>query len=162
MRGRTLMSGNSRTQSTGNARYLSRWKRAKTRTPAIARRFESRLWSVQETLRTAAAVYCMLQPVIGLWARRRKQWWTTNRNILVKLKINLIKMLVKVKYWYWQYMYAYLLTIPHCVRLTCKNKNQLTYFFYFNIGGKGRKPLIHRVNWRHRIYGHDTLAILWV
>ena len=21
---------------------------------------------------------------------------------------------------------------------------------------------IHRVKWRHRVYGHDTIAILWV
>ena len=24
------------------------------------------------------------------------------------------------------------------------------------------RSLIHRVKWRHRIYGHDTIAILWV
>jgi len=23
-------------------------------------------------------------------------------------------------------------------------------------------PSIHRVKWRHRIHGHDTIAILWV
>ena len=82
----------------------------------------------------------------------------TNCNILVKLKINLIKMLVKVKYWYWQYMYAYLLTIPHCVRLTCKNKNRLT-FFYFNIGSKGRHIYTSQNLWSR--YVSHFVGITW-
>ena len=29
-------------------------------------------------------------------------------------------------------------------------------------GGANRASKIHRVMWRHRVYGHDTIAILWV